>query len=350
MHVSYNWLKQFVDIQVNPRELEHVLTILGHEVEEIIDYSEKFNNFFTGKVVSCEKHPDADKLSVCQVDYGRGERQIICGASNVAAGQKVMVAAPGAYIPAGDFEIGKRKIRGVESEGMICSQAELGLGEDSGGIEVLPEDTEIGVPIADYLGLNDAVYDISITPNRADCLSHLGLARDLAAYFEKDLKIPDININENGEKAADSVAVEIDDPAKCPRYTARVIRGIRVQESPEWLKSRIVQLGLRPVNAVVDVTNFVMYECGQPLHAFDIKEINGNKIIVRTAREGEKFTTLDGIRRQLDSEMLMICDAERSVAIGGVMGGENSEIKEDTTEVILESAVFAPGNIRRSSR
>lgn len=350
MLVSHKWLKEFVDFDYTPQELDDILTMLGIEVEGIVNYNEKYKNFYVGKVLESEKHPNADKLSVCQVDFGKDVRTVVCGAPNVAKGQNIVFADIGAHIPQGGFKIEKRKVRKIESEGMICSQAELELGEDASGILVLPETAQLGMPLAEYLGLNDIIYEIGITPNRADCLSHLGIAREIAAYQRKQANKPDDSVPQDSGKVEDSVKVEIQDKEKCPRYTARVIRNVKIQESPMWLKQRLILCGQRPVNAVVDVTNYILLECGQPLHAFDFAKIKGNKIVCRTASAGEKFITLDNKEHKLDSSMLMICDAERSLAIGGVMGGLNSEISDETTDVLLESAYFNPTSIRKTAK
>ncbi|MFN8359029.1 MAG: phenylalanine--tRNA ligase subunit beta [Candidatus Kapaibacterium sp.] len=348
MKISNNWLKEFVNFTHTPDELSDALTMLGIEVEAMEDEGRKFRGFFIGKVLTREKHPNADKLSVCTVTLGEGEQTIVCGAPNVAAGQTVVVATQGAIVPSAGFEIALRKIRGVESNGMICSRAELGVGEDDGGIWVLPEGTPLGMPLADYLGVNDIIYEIGITPNRADCLSHLGIAREIAALDATSVRMPPVQLPRN--EPLSSFQITIEDPAKCPRYAARIVRNVRVQESPDWLKNRLTSLGLRPRNAVVDVTNLVLMECGQPLHAFDADTITDRHIIVKTARDGEKFTTLDSKERMLDGEMLMICDAVRPVAIAGVMGGENSEITDQTTTVFIESAYFNPSSIRRTGK
>ncbi len=350
MYISHNWLKEFVDFDYSPSEIDSILTGLGIEVEHIVDYTEKYKNFFIGHVLHHDKHPNADKLSVCLVDYGDGEKTIVCGAPNVAQGQKVVVGIPGACVPNSKIILEKRKVRNVESEGMICAQVELELGEDHDGIWILPESAEMGMTLLDYLNLNDVIYEIGITPNRSDCLSHLGIAREIAAYSRQKIRKPEVKFTEGSEKSSDFVSVEILDADKCPRYTGRVIKNIKMQESPQWLKQRLIMLGQRPVNAVVDVTNYILLECGQPLHAFDLRDLKGNKIIVKTAENEQKFTTLDSKERILDSSMLMICDAERPVAVGGVMGGENSEVKNDTVDILLESAYFSPASIRRTSK
>jgi phenylalanyl-tRNA synthetase beta chain len=350
MLTSQNWLKEFYNFTWTPQEISDILTMLGIEVEAIHDQGSKFDGFITAKVLEREKHPNADKLSVCKVFTGSEERTVICGAPNVAAGQTVILATDGAIVPANGMKIERRSVRGVESQGMICSETELGLGEDGSGIMVLPEETPLGQSLAQFLKMNDVIYDISITPNRADCLSHFGLARELAAYGGSVLPLPTADLIEGDTLVSDSIKVIIEDAEKCPRYAARVVKNVKITSSPEWLKNRLEAVGLRPRNVVVDVTNFVMYECGQPLHAFDLDTVAGNTIIVRTAQEGEKFTTLDSKERVLDGEMLMICDAEKPVAIAGVMGGENSEINDATTNILIESAYFAPSSVRRTSK
>lgn len=350
MLVSRNWLKEFFDFDYSTEKLTEVLTILGIEVDAVIDYKEKYANFYSARVLSCKKHPDADKLTVCRVEFGGEEKQVICGAPNVAAGQKVVLGTVGAVVPEGGFALSKMKIRGVESEGMICSQFELALGDDKSGIWVLPEDAPVGVPLTELMELDDVILDCSITPNRMDCFSHFGIARDIAAYNRKRISLPAVEVPEVSDKTADSVEIEIADVEKCSRYAARIVRGVKIQESPDWLKKRLISLGMRPVNAAVDATNFVLAECGQPLHAFDFDEVAQNKIIVRAAKEGEKFEALDHKKRTLDSDMLMICDPERSIGIAGVMGGANSEIAENTKNILIESAFFNPSSIRRTAK
>lgn len=326
--------------------------MLGLEVEGIDHPAEKFQHFVVGYVLEREKHPNADKLSVCTVQVAPDvTNTIVCGAPNVAAGQNVAVALEGAIVPNGGFAIAKRKLRGVESNGMICSRAELGLGEESDGIWVLPTDAPPpGTPLADYIGMNDVLYDISITPNRADCLSHLGIAREIAAYFNAPLRKPVMVFSEDETKTNEHVTVIIDDPDVCWRFAARVVRGVKIQESPAWLKNRLIACGLRPINNVVDVTNYVMLECGKPIHAFDLDKVAGRKLIVKRATNGEKFTTLDGKEHLLDDSMTMVHDAERSSGVAGVMGGQISEISDETVNVCIESAIWKPSAIRRTAK
>ncbi len=350
MLVSHKWLRGLTDFSCSPEELENILTMLGIEVEGISRPAEKYEGFYTGKVLDKKEHPDADKLSVCTVDFGKGKKTIVCGAPNVEAGQTVVVGDIGAVVPSAEFRLEKRAIRGVTSEGMICSQAELLTGDDAGGIWVLPEDAPPAKPLAEYLELDDVIYDVSLTPNRADCLSHIGVAREIAAYYGRVMKRPEINLIETGADVSESIKISIEDSEKCPRYAARVIRNVKIGESPDWLKKRLTALGLRPLNSAVDITNYVLTESGQPLHAFDLDKIAGNEIIVKTAEHGQTFTTLDSKERKLDSEMLMICDAEKPVAVGGVMGGENSEINTSTKNILLESAYFQPQSVRRTAK
>lgn len=350
MLVSYNRLKELAGFNISPEELGELLTLLGMEVEEIVDYSKKYDKFYTAEVLTCERHPNADKLSVCTVSLGDTVFPVVCGAPNVAQGQKVVLGTSGATVPSAGFKLEKRKIRGEISDGMICSQAELETGEDTSGIWVLPEDTKPGIPLSEYLDLNDSVIELSITPNNADCLSHYGVAREIGAYFGKIVKYPEININEASNKIDEIASVEIESPEKCPRYTARVIKNAQIGESPDWLKNYLIKIGLRPINLAADVTNYVMMEIGQPMHAFDLDKLSGNKIIVKTAINGDKFKSLDGKERTLNDDMLMICDAEKPVAIAGVMGGENTEITFETTNILLESAYFDPSTVRKTSK
>jgi phenylalanyl-tRNA synthetase beta chain len=351
MLISQNWLKEFVDFSCTPHELEHILTMLGLEVEKIHNPAAALQGFVVGEVLTREKHPNADKLSVCTVKLSDTQiNTIVCGAPNVAAGQKVPVATEGAVVPNGGFVIAKRKLRGVESNGMICSRSELGFEDNSDGIWPLPADAPVGMPLADYLGMNDVLYEISITPNRADCLSHLGVAREIAAYFNTPLRKPLVSFAEDTTKTSDHVAVRIDDPEVCWRFAARVIRGVKIQDSPEWLQARLNACGQRPINNVVDVTNYVMLECGKPIHAFDLDRVADRTLIVKRAAHGEKFTTLDGKERTLDDTMTIIADSERSSGLAGIMGGQVSEIESTTVNVCIESAIWHPSHIRRTAK
>lgn len=361
MKVSYEWLSQYVDISGNTAaELAEKLTRSGIEVDIVENRNKGVEKVVVGFVKSREKHPDADKLSVCIVDAGQGEDlQIVCGAKNVAAGQKVPVALIGAKLPGG-LSIKRSKLRGVESQGMICSAKELGLNdkllpkEIQEGILVLPEDTEVGASILDVLALNDEVMDLDLTPNRSDCLSMLGTAYEIGAILGREVKLPDaesgLRKNTSGIKAEDKISVEISAKDLCSHYAARLIEGVRIGKSPLWLQNRLMAAGIRPINNIVDITNYVMLEFGQPLHAFDADKLANGHIDVRLAREGEKLVTLDDVERTLEPHMLLITDGTKPVAIAGVMGGANSEVTEGTTRIVLESAKFDGGSVRKTSR
>ena len=351
MKLSLNWLKNYVDLDgIATDEIVETLTTSGLEVDEVIDQKKIYENFVVGYVAEKEKHPNADKLSLCKVKVGEDELPIVCGAPNVQAGQKIVLAKVGAKIPTADFTIGKTKIRGEVSLGMICSERELGISDNHDGIMVLPDDVKEGTELSDALGFNDVIIDIDITPNRADAFSHVGVARDLAAVFGKKLLRPEFEIKETGDSVNDFAEVIIENETDCPRYVARVVRNVTIKESPNWLKEKLTAIGLRPINNVVDVTNFILYELGQPLHAFDLDKLAGQKIIVRSAGKDETFITLDSKERKLIETDLLICDAEKPVAIAGVMGGENSEVTDDTKNILIESAYFRPSAIRKTSK
>ncbi|HEY9188257.1 MAG TPA: phenylalanine--tRNA ligase subunit beta [Ignavibacteria bacterium] len=357
MKVSFNWLKNYIDLSITPQEIEEKLTMSGLEVESIEEIGKDLKDFIIAEVKEVEKHPNADKLTVCKVFDGNIIHQIICGAPNVAAGQKVVLGLAGATVPRNahspqgePFKLSKVKIRGVESNGMICSEYELGLGENHEGILVLKDDAPVGKKFLEYLNIEDVVFEIGITPNRPDALSHIGVARELSAILDIPYKLPEISISEDSESAYNFIGIEIKDIDACPRYVARVIKDVKIAPSPEWLQKYLKAVGLRPINNVVDITNFVLYELGHPLHAFDYDKISGKKIIVRTANEGETFITLDGKEHKLNNDTLLICDTEKGIAIAGVMGGENSEISDQTVNVVLESAYFKPQSIRKTSK
>ena len=351
MKVTYNWLKDYIQFDETPQELADKLTEAGFEVEEMYPLYPDFSGVIVGKVESVKKHPDADKLSVCIVNDGQERYQVICGAPNVAEGQTIPFAKIGAELPNG-FKIKKVKIRGVESFGMICSREELGLEDKSDGIWVIKRDYRPGSDLNQLLQEEqDIVYDFFITPNRPDCLSVYGIAREVAAITGNRLRFPEFNMAEDrSQKAADMVSVSIEDLEGCPRYAARVIRGVTVCPSPEWMQKRLKAVGIRPINNIVDITNYVLMEVGHPLHAFDLKEIKGNEIRVRASRINEKFTTLDGKEREIPEKTVMICDKERAVAIGGIMGGQNSEVSDSTTDILLECAYFNPRRIAVSAK
>ncbi len=351
MLLSLSWLREFTPYAGTPQELADRLTMLGLEIEEIKNPFEAIMGVTVGKVVTCAPHPDSDHLSCCTVDVGGPEPlPIVCGAPNVAAGQLVPVATVGVSLPGG-LTIKKGKIRGQESCGMICSESELGLAEErSHGIMVLPESCQIGAALPEALSLDTCVLDVSITPNRADCLSVLGLARETAMAFDLPLTLPEVAYAESGPDASMEVAIEIEDGQECPVYRAKLISGVTVKPSPDRIRWRLLAVGQRPISNIVDATNYVLFELGQPLHAFDRRKLAGNVVKVRNAVKGEKITTLDGQERQLTGRDLLICDAEKPVALAGVMGGANSEMEAGSTDVLLECAVFRPGAIRKTAR
>jgi phenylalanyl-tRNA synthetase beta chain len=361
MKVTLNWLKQYVDFDGPAEELAERLTMLGLEVERVEKLAGEFDGIVVAQVLTREKHPNADKLSVCRVHDGRGERQIVCGATNFQPGDKVPLILPGASLPAAPGEkpvtIKVGKIRGVESHGMLCSPKELGLAEDASGLMILPPDAPVGQPLAEFLGRSggDVVFDLEVTPNRPDLNSVIGIAREIAAVTGRPLRLPEIRLVETDPPAAHLVRVQLDAPDLCPRYTARVIRGVKIGPSPAWLRALLEKVGLRPINNVVDATNYVMLETGQPLHAFDYHLLAKGPdgvptIVVRRARDGELFITLDGQKHTLRADHLLIADTEKGIALAGVMGGQNTEINDRTVDVLLESACFAPANIRRTSK
>ncbi|SET43906.1 phenylalanyl-tRNA synthetase beta subunit [Oceanobacillus limi] len=355
MLVSLNWLKNYVDIDgISPEVLAEKITKTGIEVDGIEYIAEKSSNVVVGYVESCEKHPNADKLNLCQVDVGDEENlQIICGAPNVAQGQKVAVAKPGAVLP-GNFKIKKVKLRGVESNGMICSLQELGIDEKyvpkdvAEGIFVFPNDVIVGESVEPLLNLNDAVLEFDLTPNRADCLSMLGVAYEVAAILNQPVKLPDESLETSEDSVRNHVEVEVEDPELNPYYGAFLIKNIEVKPAPLWMRNYLMAAGIRPINNVVDITNYVLLEYGQPLHAFDYDRLNSNKIVVRQAKNGEKIITLDEVERSLTEENLVITNGQDPIALAGVMGGANSEVTDQTTNVLLEAAFFNPSSIRRT--
>ncbi|MDX1585925.1 MAG: phenylalanine--tRNA ligase subunit beta [Balneolaceae bacterium] len=355
MNISYNWLKEFIDLELSPEETAEKLTLIGLEVEGIEEFGSSLEGVIVGEVLEVRDHPNADRLRICNVNTGSEELQIICGADNVAKGQKVPVATVGTTLPlkledGSNLKIKKAKLRGEESKGMICAEDELGLGTDHEGIMVLDDDLEIGQPINEIFDLyTDTIFDIAITPNRPDATCHLGVARDLAAALNLELKKPYRTEFDDAGSLAD-FEISIENPEKCPRYVGKIIRNVAIKESPKWLKDRLKAIGVRPVNNVVDATNYVMYEMGQPLHAFDMSTLNGNKIIVQDYEEEINFETLDHVKRTCSPGTLFICDAEEPVAIAGIMGGVDSEVSDETTDILLESAYFNPGTIRKTAK
>lgn len=368
MDISYKWLKRYIDFDLSPRELAATLTSLGLEcdtVEEVESIRGGLRGVVIGKVLTCEDHPDSDHLHVTTVDLGNGEpTQIVCGAPNVAAGQTVVVATVGTTLYDGDkeFQIKKSKIRGKESFGMICAEDELGLGTDHAGIMVLTDDVKPGTPASEYFNVeSDYRLEVELTPNRVDAASHYGVARDLKAkewclmvQGEKQGEYPEISTPDTSAFSTDrpdgAVIVKVEDEQGCPRYSGVTIRGVEVKESPEWLKNLLTAAGQRPINNIVDITNFVLLGIGQPLHCFDLDHVKGEEIVVRTCPAGTKFTTLDGVERELHEADLMICDAEKPMCIAGVFGGLDSGVTENTKNVFIESAYFNPTRVRRTAR
>jgi phenylalanyl-tRNA synthetase beta chain len=361
MKISYNWLKEHLDFNLSPEEVSEILTSTGLEVESL-EKTESIKGglegLVIGKVLEKEKHPDADKLSITKVDAGTGEIfTIVCGASNVATGQKVVVALPGTTIfpmNGESFKIKKAKIRGVESCGMICAEDEIGLGQDHNGIIVLPEETKVGIFARDYYQVkSDYVFEIGLTPNRIDAASHRGVARDLRAALiqrknlNSSLSNIDFNLNLSKEKG---VEVKIENTESCARYSSILIKNVTVTESPEWLKQKLSSIGIRSINNIVDITNYVLHDLGQPLHAFDADVISGKKVIIRNASAGKNFTTLDAVERKLDGTELMICDENNELCIAGIFGGETSGVTYKTKNIFLESAWFHPGSIRKTAK
>src|SRR5690625_37448 len=356
MQVSLNWLKQYIDLgDDTPEELANKITKAGIEVETVTYLAEESTNLVVGYVKECIQHPNADKLKLCQVDVGEETLQIVCGAPNVAEGQKVIVAKPGAVLP-GNFKIKKTKLRGEESNGMICSLEELGLAEEYipkdsvDGIHVLPDDVEIGADVTDYLNLDDAVLEFDLTPNRADALSMIGVACEVGAIFDKEVRLPDNSYDVIDEKAADYVTVRSESKEDCSYYGAFIITDIEIGPAPQWMQNYLMAAGIRPINNVVDITNFVLLEYGQPLHAFDFDKFGSNEILVRRAKDQETIVTLDDVERTLTPDHLVITNGTVPTAMAGVMGGADSEVTEETTTVLLEAAYFDPKRVRIGSK
>ncbi len=366
MNTALSWIKAYVpDLECSDQEYTDAMTLSGTKVETFERLDKNLDKIFVGQILSIEKHPDADKLIVCQVDLGDRQLQIVTGAPNVKVGDKVPVVVDGGKVAGGHdggplpekgITIKNGKLRGVESYGMMCSIEELGSSRDyypkapESGIYILDEDAPVGTDAIDLLGLRDTVFEYEITSNRVDCYSVLGLAREAAATFGKPFHAPQVIVPENGEKVEDYISVEVKDTDLCSRYCARVCTNIKIGPSPEWMQRRLAASGIRPINNLVDITNYVMEEYGQPMHAFDLDLVAGNKILVKRAEDGEEFQTLDGQIRKLDSEMLMICDSEKAIGIAGIMGGENSKITDEVKTVVFESATFNGANIRKSAK
>ena len=359
MKISYNWLKNYIDLDPvahSPEVLAEVLPLLGFDIEEYEKLGPpQFQNVVVGEVLEFEQHPDADRLRCCKVSTGQAgdaPHSIVCGAKNFVAGDRVMVALPGAVLP-GDFKIKKSKLRGQPSEGMMCSAKELQIGQDHDGIMILDKDVPLGTPVNELYTDGDTVFNLEITPNRVDVLSHIGAARELAARFGLDVKYPELKVGvETSSKGTSPLlcGVEVEAPEVCPHYTATCIKGVKVGPSPKWLKEAIEATGQRSINNIVDVTNYVLHETCQPLHAFDAAKIRGGKLHVRMAAQGEKLTTLDEKERTLTTDMAVIADAERPLVVAGVMGSLDAEVEDATTNIVLEAAYFNPTSVRATAR
>ena len=352
MKVSLNWLREYVDVTLPPADIARRLTLAGHEVGEMQVIGGNWEGIVVGQIIEINPHPNADRLTLVTVDLGTERPTVVCGAPNLRVGDKVPFAHVGAQLIDGHSgevaRLKSAKIRGVASSGMVCSEKELGISDSHEGIMVLPAEAPLGVPLADYLG--DVIFDLEITPNRPDCLSVIGIAREVAALSGKSVSLPEVSYEETTPPIDQQVSVEIADPDLCPRYCATLITGVKIAESPLWMQRRLLACGQRPINNIVDITNYVMLEYGQPLHAFDYNLVRGRKIIVRRAAEGEVLTTLDGVERMLSHNMLVIADAEGSVALAGIMGGSNSEVTGETTAILLEAANFNPVSIHYTGR
>ena len=347
--VSYDWLKDFVDLPESPEEVAEILISLGMEVESLMRYAAPLEKVEVVQIIKINPHPNADRLMVCQVITSRGEFPVVCGAPNVREGMKTAWAPPGLTLPGG-LEVSVATIRGQESQGMLCSEMELGLTKESEGILEMDSDHEVGKSVSQYLPSVDAVFELEVTINRPDVMSHYGVARDLAAKLKRPLRRPIPEFKESEQLASNRIKVTIIDPDLGPRYSARVIEGVQIKMSPVRMRQRLERCGVRAISNVVDVTNYVMLEYGHPLHAFDMRFIEGNEIIVQRAKPGEKFITLDEKEYELDSDRLLIRDGVKGVALAGIMGGLNSEIRDDSTEVLIECAYFNPVSIRKTSK
>ena len=350
MKVLLSWLKDYIDINETPEKIAEALTMTGLEVEEVIQPGKNIKGVVVGKVLTKDAHPNSDHLSLCKVDIGKGEPlQIVCGAQNHKAGDVVPVAVLGAKLPSG-FEITEAKIRGIDSYGMMCSKRELGLSEDHSGLYILPPDLPLGEDIVKALKLDEVIFEISITANRGDALSHLGIARELSAIFNLPLKREPLGDDSGDDNISDLIKIDIKNNELCPRYGARLVRNIKVGPSPDWMKERLENVGVRSINNIVDITNYIMLDIGHPMHAFDYDKLAGKHIIVRNAKAGEKMMTLDNTERALEENMLVISDEEKAVAIAGVMGGLDTSVTESTTNVLFEAASFDTVTVRRTSK
>jgi len=365
MNTTLSWIKAYVpDLDVTAQEYTDAMTLTGTKVEGFVKLDADLANIVIGQIEKIDPHPDADKLVVCQVNVGNEVTQIVTGAPNVFVGARIPVVLDGGKVAGGHdgkmtpggIEIKKGKLRGVESNGMMCSIEELGSTREmypeapENGIYIFPDDAQIGADAIEALGLRDVNFEYEITSNRVDCYSVIGIAREAAATFKKEFHPPVVTETGNGEDVNDYIKVTVKDPDLCPRYCARVVKNIKIAPSPKWMQRRLAAAGIRPINNLVDITNYVMEEYGQPMHAFDYDQIAGHEIIVRRAGDGEKFTTLDGQERTMDHDVVMICDGEKSIGIGGIMGGENSMITDDVKTMMFEAACFDGTNIRLSAK
>ena len=344
MKILKSWLKDYIKIDFDNFDIANKLSISGTEVESIASFLD--SNVVVGEIKDIKKHPNADRLRIATVYDGENDRTVVCGAPNIEIGQIVPLAKVGAKL--GDMEIKKSEIRGIESEGMLCAEDELDLGDDHAGIMILPNEYKVGEPLNKYIE-SDAVFELEITPNRGDCLSHIGIAREIGALLDVSVSRTPIALEMNGTNIKDKLSIEITDEQLCPQYMARIIEDIKIGPSPKWLQERLSKLGLKPINNIVDVTNYIMFDLGQPLHAFDAEKIEGKEIVIRKGKVNETITTLDGVERKVSDDIL-ITDAKKTIAIAGVMGGQNSEITESTTTIILESAEFNRKNIRKTAK
>ena len=351
MRVSLKWLSDYVPIRLSPQELADKLTMAGLEVERMEAIGDRWANIFVGQIIEIEKHPQADRLQLALVDLKGEKLKVVCGAPNIEVGQKVPLARVGARVldphTGQPVRLKPARIRGVLSEGMLCSERELGISDNHEGIMILSPDAPVGVPLSDYLG--DVILDIRVSPNRPDCLSVLGIAREVAALTGEKLRLPQIRYEERGPGVEQLAQVQILAPDLCPRYCAGIVQEVKVGPSPRWMQERLLALGIRPINNLVDITNYVMLEYGQPLHAFDFEKLRGRRIIVRRAREGEHLITLDGEERALSPDVLVIADDQGPVALAGVMGGLESEVTAETSAILIESANFNQASVRRTA-
>ncbi len=349
MKVSLNWIKEFVDIDVPSPEIADRLSMAGLAVDALVMTGDDWDGVFTAELLKVEKHPNADRLTLCEVKCGEETLSVVCGARNHKVGDKVALAKPGTKLPGG-LTIQISEIRKVKSHGMLCSEKELGLAEAAEGILILPQGTPDGLPLREVLPPKDTILDLDITANRGDCLSMKGVAREVATIYRLPLNPRVPQVPPKNPEQDPAIQVTIEAPPACGRYSCRVIRGVKIAPSPLWVQRRLMACGIRPINNVVDATNYTMLETGQPLHAFDLRQIRGGKIIVRFAKEGERFKTLDAQERVLSGNDLVIADAERGLALAGVMGGEDSGVQDDTRDLLLESACFDPTYIRKTSK